>query len=120
MIQVYGIPNCDTVKKALQWLDAQGHAYAFHNFKKSPPSPEQASTWFTAVGADQLINRRGTTWKQLTDAERAGATDPQLAIALIETQPSLIKRPLVQWSDGSWSVGFSTAAWTAKNQDLNA
>ncbi len=119
MIQVYGIPNCDTVKKALQWLDGQGCNYAFHNFKKQPPNPTQATAWLAELGSEQLINRRGTTWKQLTDVQRDGAADPVLAAALVCAHPSLIKRPLVQWRDGSWSVGFSATVWTALVQRSN-
>lgn len=119
MIHVYGIPNCDTVKKALQWLKEHDQAFAFYDFKKTPPTMRQAHTWTEALGPDQLINRRGTTWRQLNEAERASASEAVGVAALIVTHASLIKRPLVQWEDGSWSVGFTPELWSKKNNGAN-
>ena len=104
MIYLYGISNCNSVKKARAWLDAQQVAYWFVDFKKTPPAKEQISLWIKALSCDILINRKGTKWRSLSDEEKRQAdTDP---ISLIATHPTLIKRPLIEWADGKMSVGF--------------
>ena len=90
-----GIKACDSMKKAFARLDAAGVAYTFMDFKKAAPAPAQVAAWLAAVG-DRLVNRKGTTWRQLTPAEQAATGDA--LVALIVTRPSLIKRPLL--SDG--------------------
>lgn len=107
MIIVYGIPNCDTVKKARTWLDDQGLAYQFHDYKKQGVPADQLPHWLTTLGWEKVLNRAGTTWRKLDDATKAGVTDAASAAALMQVQPSVIKRPLVQWADGRLSVGFS-------------
>ena len=88
MTTLYGIPNCATVKKARAWLDEKQVPHAFVNFKTEAPAPEQLARWLDAVGADILINRKGTTWRKLSPAEQAAADSREGAIALMQAQPS--------------------------------
>lgn len=113
IIRVYGIPNCDTVKKARAWLTSQGLDYAFHDFKKQAPSPDQLSTWMQALGWEKLTNRQGTTWRKLDPALQASVTDAASAAQLLLTHVSAIKRPVVEWPDGRISVGFKAEDWAA-------
>lgn len=110
MIIVYGIPNCDTVKKARAWLTAHGAAHRFHDFKKSGAPTDVLTLWVQAVGRDKLLNRQGTTWRKLDAAMQASVVDDASAVALLQAQPSLIKRPVVSWADGI-TVGFDADAW---------
>lgn len=107
MITVYGIPNCDTVKRARTWLDEQGLAYQFHDYKKQGVPAAKLPGWMNALGWDKVLNRAGTTWRKLDDATKAGVTDASSAAALMVEQPSVIKRPVVEWADGRLSLGFS-------------
>ena len=109
-IQFYGIPNCDTVKKARAWLDAKGHAYVFHDYKKEGADPARLAAWADAVGWEVLLNRRGTTFRQLPEPDRTGL-DAQRALALMAAHPSLIKRPVVEHTGGIL-VGFDPALWS--------
>ena len=109
MIDVYGIANCDRVKKARSWLTDQGLAYAFHDFKKLGVPADRLPAWAGAVGWDRLINRQGSTWRKLDAASQA---TPQGAQKLALANPSLIKRPVVQWPHGEVTVGFDIAQWT--------
>jgi Spx/MgsR family transcriptional regulator len=112
MIRLHGISNCDTVKRARAWLTAQDRPHEFVDFKKRPPDAAQIQRWSQALGGiDVLVNRRGTTWRQLDDAQRAGAASPDGALALLLSKPSLVKRPLVEWPDGQVTAGFDEAAW---------
>jgi Spx/MgsR family transcriptional regulator len=104
MIDVYGIKNCDTVKKARDWLDAAGIAYRFHDFKLEGLDPATARGWIDALGQDVVINRRGTTWRKLTPAQQAIGGDADAA-ALIVAQPSLVKRPVFDTGKALF-VGF--------------
>jgi Spx/MgsR family transcriptional regulator len=110
MITLHGIPNCDTVKKARAWLDARGAGYRFRDFKKEPPSGAELERWAEAVGWEALLNRRGTTFRGLSEADKQGI-DQAKALRLMEAQPSLIKRPVVEDEDGRVTVGFSDAAF---------
>ena len=111
MINVYGIPNCDTVKKARDWLTEQGLAYTFHDFKKQGVPVNQLPAWAQAVGWDKLLNRQGTTWRKLDAALQASADTPDGAQALMVAKPSIIKRPVVQWPKGCLTVGFDDVHW---------
>ncbi|MCU0403512.1 MAG: Spx/MgsR family RNA polymerase-binding regulatory protein [Chitinophagaceae bacterium] len=114
MIHVYGIPNCDTVKKSLQFLQQSNAGFTFHNFKKEGVSTEQLSRWIKQAGLDSLINKKGTTWKGLEPEMQEQAQDPAGAIRLMQSYPSLIKRPVVEWADGSVTTGFSEALFDAR------
>jgi Spx/MgsR family transcriptional regulator len=93
MITVYGIPNCDTVKKARKWLDARGVTYGFHDFKKGGLTAERAAGWIEELGVEKVVNKRGTTWKKLDPAIQESVTD-STAPALLASHPSLVKRPV--------------------------
>ena len=107
-IQLYGIPNCDTVKKARDWLTAQGVDYSFHDFKKQGVPTDLLPAWLKAVGRDTLINRKGPTWRKLGPEVHASVVDDASAMAVMQTSSSVIKRPVVVWRDGSVTVGFDT------------
>jgi len=114
-IILYGIPNCDTVKKARAWLQEQGLAYQFHDFKKQGVPTERLPAWMAAVGWDKLLNRQGTTWRRLDAAVQAGVHDAASAAVLMQEQPSVIKRPVVEWTgtpSGRVTVGFKAEAWS--------
>ncbi len=103
---LYGIPNCDTVKKARAWLAANGLAVPFHDIRKDALEAERLSRWLVQAGRDTLLNRRGTTWRQLPEAEKAAVVDDASAIALMLAHPSIIKRPVLETDDGGLLVGF--------------
>ena len=110
MTVIYGIANCDTVKKARAWLAANGLAYEFVAFKKQPPSVGLIESWLTQIPLDTLLNKRGTTWRKLTPQQQAEAADPQGAVKLMAEQPSIIKRPVLD-KDGGFHVGFSEESY---------
>jgi arsenate reductase len=110
-ITLYGIPNCDTVKKARAWLAEQGVDYAFHDFKKAGVPPEHLDAWLRAAGWEKLLNRQGTTWRKLDPATQSQAGSEAGARALILAQPSVVKRPVIEWADGRVTVGFDPEAW---------
>ncbi|EJL31184.1 arsenate reductase [Novosphingobium sp. AP12] len=110
-IEVYGIPNCDTVKKARTWLDAQGLAYTFHDYKKEGAQTEKLAAWIDAAGLDKVLNRAGTTFRKLPDADKADL-DKGRAVALMVAHPSTIKRPVIE-HPGGILVGFKEPEWAA-------
>jgi len=110
-ITIFGIPNCDTVKKARTWLDACGVTYAFHDYKKVGVAPELVAQWIAVAGLDKVLNRAGTTFRKLSDSDKVGI-DAAKAVALMVAQPSLIKRPIVVYP-GGLLVGFKEAEWAA-------
>lgn len=112
-ITVHGIPNCDTVKKARAWLDGRGLAYRFHDFRKAGVPAARLGDWSAAVGWEKLLNRQGTTWRKLDPARQAAVRDAASAAALMQAEPSVIRRPVVEWPDGRVTVGFDAAAWEA-------
>ena len=105
-IQMYGIPNCDTVKKARDWLTAQGVEYAFHDYKKEGVPMDLLPAWLKTLGRDTLINRKGPTWRKLDPAVQAAVVNDASAIAVMQANSSVIKRPVVVWPDGAVTVGF--------------
>jgi arsenate reductase len=112
-MKLHGIVNCDTVKKARAWLDARGIAYQWVDFRKAPPAIADLARWCRAVGWETLLNRRGTTWRALDDAAKAAVVDERTAVALMQANPTLIKRPVVEL-DGDVVVGFSEAGYAAR------
>ncbi len=110
-VTVYGIPNCDTVKKARTWLDAQGIAYAFHDYKKAGADAGKLAQWCAAAGWEKVLNRAGTTFKKLPDADKADL-DAAKAVAVMAANPSSIKRPIVE-HPGGLLVGFKPDEWAA-------
>lgn len=111
---LYGIPNCDTVKKARAWLGAQGITPVFHDFKKQGVPAGALAHWVQALGWEKLLNRQGTTWRRLDAATQATVQDAASAMRLMQAQPSLIKRPVLAWPDGSITAGFAEADWRAR------
>ena len=105
-ITLYGIPNCDTVKKARAWLADQGADYRFHDFKKDGVPAARLDAWVDAVGWEKLVNRKGTTWRKLDAQLQASVHDAASAKALMLAQPSVIKRPVVEWKNHT-TVGFT-------------
>lgn len=110
MLTVYGLAQCDTVKRARQWLQAHGLNHQFVDFKKTPPSAQQITAWADAVGWETLLNKRGTTWRKLDAATQAGVHDAASAVALLVAHPSAIKRPVVE-GGATLLVGFDAAVW---------
>ncbi|MGE0768463.1 MAG: ArsC family reductase [Hyphomicrobiaceae bacterium] len=108
-LTLYGIPNCDTVKKARTWLDANGIGYVFHDYKKAGISADKLEHWCEVLGWEAVLNRSGTTFRKLPDAAKANL-DSTKAIRLMIEQPSVIRRPIVAHPDGLL-VGFNTAQW---------
>ncbi len=110
---VYGIPNCDTVKKARTWLTDQGLNEAFHDFKKQGVPEAQLETWLAALGLETLLNRKGTTWRKLDAAVQASVTDSASAKKVMLEHASTIKRPVIAWPSGQVTVGFTPEQWPA-------
>ena len=108
-VKLYGIPNCDTVKKARNWLDANSISYVFHDYKKAGADPAKLKAWSAAKGWESVLNRAGTTFKKLPDDAKSGL-DEAKSIALMLDQPSMIKRPVVEHA-GGLLVGFKPAEW---------
>ncbi|MGE5723512.1 MAG: ArsC family reductase [Sphingomonadales bacterium] len=111
MITLYGIRNCDTVKKARAWLDERGVAYAFHDYKAEGADPSRLRRWCAQVGWERLLNRAGTTFRKLSDADKAGI-DEAKALRLMAAQPSMIKRPVIE-TNGCLLVGFDPERYEA-------
>ena len=105
-MKLYGIPNCTTVKKARAWLADRALEVAFHDFKKQGVDAAWLREVVAQTGWQALVNTRGTTWRKLTDAEKAAVSDEASAIALMISQPSVIKRPLLE-RDGTYHLGFA-------------
>ena len=108
-MKIYGIKSCDTMKKAMAWLDAHGIAYEFVDYKKAGVAAERLPHWTRAVGWETLLNRRGLMWKKLTDEQRADV-DATKAARLMSDTPSLIKRPVVEHGDRV-TVGFDAESY---------
>ena len=116
---VYGIKNCDTVKKTLNWLKLYQVPYAFHDYKKEGIEAEKLKEWCSKVSYDQLINRRGTTWRKLDDSIKNSNIDEQKAIELMVSHNSLIKRPVIELSDSKIIVGFEEESLSNELKKLN-
>jgi Spx/MgsR family transcriptional regulator len=105
-VVVYGIPNCDTVKKARAWLAARGIDHAFHDYRKHGVPADRLDAWLAALGWEALVNRRGTTWRKLDPALQAGVVDAASARALMLTSPSVIRRPVIERDGRVLGAGF--------------
>jgi arsenate reductase len=108
---LYGISNCDTVKKARAWLAGHGVAHRFHDFRKDGVPEAQLDEWLRAFGWEKVLNRQGTTWRKFDAAQQAGVKDAGAARRLLLAHPSAIKRPVVEWAGGHRTIGFDPAAW---------
>lgn len=113
MLHLYGIPNCDTVKKARKWLDAKALDYIFHDYKKEGADPAKVEAWIAGKGVDVVLNKRGTTFRKLSDAEKESAADSRQAVTLLVEHPSMIKRPVME-HDGGLLVGFKSEEWESE------
>ncbi|TXH49421.1 MAG: ArsC family reductase [Burkholderiaceae bacterium] len=109
---LYGIPNCDTVKKARAWLAERGVEVVFHDYKKQGVPEAELRAWVKTLGWETLLNRKGTTWRKLDAARQAAVTDAASAIALMLEQPSVIRRPVLL-RGAALRVGFDADEWAA-------
>ncbi|HET9644012.1 MAG TPA: ArsC family reductase [Burkholderiaceae bacterium] len=111
---LYGITQCDTVKRACTWFDERGAGYRFHDYKKAGVPQDHLDRWLQSLGWERLVNRQGTTWRKLDDASKAAIADSSSARELMLRQPSVIKRPVIEWPDGSVSVGFDAGEYARR------
>lgn len=109
---VYGIKNCNTVQKALKWLDEHAIEYTFHDYKKEGISKEKLEAWCSEKSWEILVNKRGTTWRNLTEQEKEAVTNLDNAVVLMHEKTSIIKRPVVE-SDGKILVGFDANEYSS-------
>ena len=112
-ITVYGIGNCDTVRKARAWLADHGIEHTFHDFRKDGLQPAQVNRWIEELGWESLVNRKGTTWRKLPPATQAGVADVASAKQLMLANVSVIRRPVVEWGK-EVTVGFDPDAWALR------
>jgi arsenate reductase (glutaredoxin) len=112
-LTIYGIKNCDTMKKARTWLDKAGKTYAFHDYKTAGIERARLEGWAKKVGWEALLNRSGTTFRKLPDADKEGLTEKK-ALALMLGQPSMIRRPVLEAADGKLLVGFKPENYEAE------
>lgn len=111
MLTVYGIPNCNTVKKARTWLEANGVAYTFHDFKKLGIEAATLNVWLAQQPWEKLVNRAGLTWRGLSEDTKAAVTDNASAIALMQTKTSVIKRPVLVKDQQLLALGFTESEY---------
>jgi arsenate reductase (glutaredoxin) len=114
MTFLYGIPNCDTVKRARDWLATHGVEFQFHDFKKQGVPADRLAAWVAAAGWERVLNRKGTTWRKLPEQQQASVVDAASAQALMRDHASVIKRPVVEWDDGRITVGFDADDWETR------
>jgi len=114
MLTIYGIKNCDTMKKAFDWLKSNGIPYHFHDYKTEGISEEKLMGWLEKIDLWSLINTKGSTWRTLTDGEKAAVRDSASGIALMKEKTSVIKRPLVELENGEYLLGFDAEVWAKK------
>ncbi|WP_145530665.1 ArsC family reductase [Yersinia alsatica] len=111
LYKVYGIKNCDTIKKARRWLEEQGIAYQFHDYRVDGLSDERLQGFINKLGWEPLLNTRGTTWRKLPQAQRDAITDAPTAKVLMLEQPAIIKRPLLEAANGAMLLGFNIESY---------
>jgi Spx/MgsR family transcriptional regulator len=116
-ITVYGIPNCDTVKKARTWLADQGFEFVFHDFKKQGLPEKNLNHWLKEAGWETVVNRKGTSWRKLSTLEQASVNSNDSAKPFLMANTSLIKRPVIEWQTGSdveITIGYQPDRWLAR------
>lgn len=111
-IHLHGIPNCDTIKKARKWFETNGLEFTFHDYKRDGVDADKIKAWIADKGVDVVLNKRGTTFRRLSDEEKTDAADINKAVALLVQHPSMIKRPVVEYPEGIL-VGFKEDEWSA-------
>ncbi len=111
---VYGIKSCDTVKKTTDWLKSKNKAFEFHDYKAQGISKEALQNWISQIGWEPLVNKKGTTWRDLDDATKKSITDANSAIALMMEKTSVIKRPVIENNGKVLAVGFNEAEYAGK------
>ncbi|MFL4557567.1 ArsC family reductase [Yersinia kristensenii] len=111
LLRLYGIKNCDTIKKARRWLEEQVIPYQFHDYRADGLSDEQLQGFIDKLGWEPLLNTRGTTWRKLPQAQRDAITDAQSAKLLMLEQPAIIKRPLLEAANGEMLLGFKIESY---------
>ncbi|WP_345828524.1 ArsC family reductase [Erwinia sp. HDF1-3R] len=112
MLTMYGIKNCDTIRKARKYLEAQGVAFKFHDYRADGVDAALVQKFIATLGWEALLNTRGTTWRKLSDEQRNAVNNAESALALMVEQPATIKRPLLCGADGSMLLGFSESTYT--------
>src|SRR5690606_487431 len=112
-MHIYGIKNCNMVKKALDWFAKEGIDYTFHDFKKEGVSAEKLQAWENQIGWEPLVNKRGTTWRKLSQEEQQAVVDATSANRLMQAKTSVIKRPVIESPNGI-ILGFDENEYTAK------
>ena len=110
-MKLYGIANCDTVRKACNWLREQGIEYQFHDLKKQGLEPEQVQHWLQQTGWEKLVNRKGLTWRGLSDEQKYTVCDNASAMPLLLEKPSLIKRPILEQDSRILHIGFDKVSY---------
>lgn len=113
MLTMYGIKNCDTIKKARKYLDANGVAYQFHDYRADGLEADLLQSFSDTLGWEALLNTRGTTWRKLDEATRSAVDNAAAAQQLMLAQPAMIKRPLLCRADGSMLLGFNETAYAS-------
>lgn len=109
---VYGIPNCNTVKKALDWLTANGFSFEFHNFKKNGISAEKLNQWCDVFGWESVLNKKGTTWRKLSLEEQKDVVDQDAAVRFMLSHTSAIKRPIVEQNSKAVLLSFNESQYS--------
>ena len=117
---LYGIPNCDTVKRARAWLEDRGVEHRFHDFKKNGVPTQNLTHWIEEKGWEALLNRHGTTWRKLDEATKASVVDAASAIDALTAHASLIRRPVVEWPNGDITVGFTHDSFKEHTRDRDS
>lgn len=111
---IYGIPNCNTIKKAKHWLTANQFELEFHDFKKKGVTPEKLTEWFSAFGWERVINKNGSTFKKLSAEERSAVSDSEKALAFLLENTSAIKRPIIEKDGVPLIIGFDELTYQTK------
>lgn len=109
-VTLYGIPNCDTIRKTRRTMTEAGVDYEFHNYRADGVPAETLSDWIQRFGWERILNRSGTTWRKLPDALRESVVDNASALAVVLEHEAIIRRPIMDWGDGTVSVSFAEVA----------